>query len=99
MSEQADQTIIDMTQCIIIQGNIPDDLWPEVVLAVVEVKNLRPTSALQRKCLLEALEKKLPRLDHLRVLRATVYVFIHEKKDKKSKANLPNLHFVPEKNC
>lgn len=78
VSERMGRTIMDMTRCTIIQGDIPDDLWPEVVLAMVEVKNLRPTNALNGKSPSEALEKKSPRLDHLRVLGSTVYVLIHE---------------------
>lgn len=65
MSEQMGRTILDMTRCTIIQEGIPDDMWPEIVLAMVEVKNLRPTNALDGKLPLEALEKKLLRLDYL----------------------------------
>lgn len=88
VSERMGRTILDMTRCTIIEGDIPDDLWPEIVLAMVEVKNLRPTNALEGKSPYEALEDKQPRLDHLRVLGSTVYVLIHkeERQGDKSKS-------------
>ena len=47
LSERTGRTIIDMTRVTILKGNIDDDLWPEIVLAMTHVKNLRPTSALK----------------------------------------------------
>lgn len=74
------QIIVDITQCTIIQRDISDDLWPKIILAMVEVKSLRPASALSEKSSLKVLEKKLPKLDHLQAFGATVYVLIHEEK-------------------
>ena len=42
----------------IIGGNILDGLWPEIVLAMVHVKNLRLTSPLGGKTPYELMEKK-----------------------------------------
>ena len=46
VSERTGRTILDMTRSAIIGGDIPDYLWPEIALAMVHVKNIRPTSAL-----------------------------------------------------
>ncbi len=46
VSERTKRTIMDMTKSTILEGNINDDLWPELVLAMTYVKNNRPTRAL-----------------------------------------------------
>ena len=94
VSERMGRTILDMTRCTIIGGNIPDDLWPEIVLAMVDVKNLRPTSALDGKSSYKALEKKQPRLDHLKAIGSTVYVLIHEEERKGDKSK--SAKFAPQ---
>ena len=73
---------MDMTRCSVIAGDIPDNLWAEVVLAMVHTKNIRPTNALAGKTPYEIFEKKSPKLDHLRILGSTVYALIHEKERK-----------------
>ena len=37
---------MDMTRASILEGNINDDLWPEILLAMNYIKNNRPTEAL-----------------------------------------------------
>lgn len=39
VSERMGKTIMDMTRAIILEGNIDDELWPEIVLALTHVKN------------------------------------------------------------
>ena len=74
------RTILEMTRSAIIGGDIPDYLWPEVALAMVHVKNVRPTSALLGNSPHHVLENSQPSINHLRVLGSTVYMFIHEEK-------------------
>ena len=69
---------MDMTRATILEGNIDDDLWPELVLAMTYVKNSRPTKALQNLSPYEALTRDHPDISHLRVLGSTVYVFPYE---------------------
>ena len=78
VSERTGRTIMDMTRATILEGNIDDDLWPELVLAMTYVKNNRPTRAVQNLSPHEAYTHELPDLSHLRVLGSTVYVFLHE---------------------
>lgn len=47
VSEQVGQTIMDMARATILEGNLSDDLWPEVIPAMTYIKNLRPTKALE----------------------------------------------------
>lgn len=73
-----ERIIIDMTQSTIIRGNISDNLWPKVVLTMVHVKKVRPTSTLDGKTSYKLIEGETLTIDHLRVLGSTVYVLIHE---------------------
>lgn len=60
-----------------------DIFWPEVVLAMTHIKNLRPTKALERSISPAEMQnnsKVFPKLYHLCVLGSTVYVFLHEEK-------------------
>ncbi len=69
---------MDMTRATILDGNIDDDLWPEIILAMTQVKNVRPTYSLEDKNLYEVHFNKAPKISHLRVLGSIVYVFIHK---------------------
>lgn len=68
-----------MTKATILKGNIEDDLWPELILAVTYIKNNWPTKALQNLSSYELYTHKLPDPSHLQVLGLTVYVFLHKK--------------------
>ena len=61
-----------------IAGAIPENLWPEIVLAETLVKNLRLADVLRDKTLWEARKKTMPDLIFLRILGSTVYILIHE---------------------
>lgn len=93
ISKRMGCTIMDMTRSTIIGENIPDDLWPKVVLAMVHVKNVRPTSTLNGKTPYKLMEKRIATIDHLRVLGSTVYVLIHEADQKGS--NSKGAKFAP----
>lgn len=73
---------MDMTQATIIGGNIPDDLWPKIALAMMHVKNIWPTCTLEGKTFYKLFENKVSTLDHLRVLGSTIYVLIYKKEQK-----------------
>lgn len=74
------RTIIDMTWATILERNLDDDLWPEVILAMTYVKNVRPTKALNGKNPYYAPNNDNPNIEHLQILGSTVYVFLHEEK-------------------
>jgi hypothetical protein len=78
VAERTGRTLLDMARATILEGNIPDCLWPEVILAMGHTKNCRPTSALNGLSPYEKRHGKSPKISHLRVLGSTVYVFIHE---------------------
>lgn len=79
VSEQIGRTIIDMIRAIILEGNIDNELWPELVLAMTYVKNNRPTRAL-KDCisLHKAYTKKALKLAHLQIFGSTVYILLHK---------------------
>lgn len=78
VSQRIGRTIIDRTRATILEGNIDNDLWPELVLATTYVKNSQSTKALQNLSPYESLTRDHPNISHLRMLGSTVYVFLHE---------------------
>lgn len=71
--------IMDMTRATIIEKNINNNLWPEVVLAMTHVKNIQLTRALEEDKTPHQIQyKEPPNLRHLRIFGSTVYVLIHE---------------------
>lgn len=79
VSERVGRTIMDMARATILEGNIQDDLWPEIILAMTYVKNIRPTKALEGNNTPHyAQHQENLDISNLRVLGSTVYVFLHE---------------------
>lgn len=79
VSKQVGQTIMDMAQTTILEGNILDDLWSEIILAMTYVKKIRPTKALEGNNTPHyAQYQENPNISHLRLLGSTVYVFLHK---------------------
>lgn len=65
ISKQTGKTVIDMTRVTILEMNINDDLWLELVLAMMYMKNNRPTRAVQNLSSYEIYTHKLPNLSYL----------------------------------
>ena len=83
---------MDMTRATILEGNIDDELWPEIVLAMTYIKNNRPTKALPSNSTPHEVQNPENTTDvsHLRVLGSTVYVFLHgEERSRKSEKWAP----------
>ena len=79
VSERVRRTIMDMTRATILEGNINDELWPEIILAMTYIKNNRLTGALPSNITLhEAQSQEAADISHFRVLGSKVYVFLHE---------------------
>ncbi len=79
-------TIMEMVRATILEGGMDDTLWSEVVLAMIHIKNLHLTQALERSISPVKIEKKdlpnkdLPNLYHLHILGSIVYVFLYKEK-------------------
>ena len=81
MSEQMRKTIIDMTRATILERNIEDELWPELVLTMTYIKNNRPTRTLQNNISpYKAYSKEALNLTQLQIFGSTVYVLPHKEK-------------------
>ena len=78
VSKQIEKTIMDMTKVTILEGNINDEICPELILAMIYVRNNRPTRALQNISPHKALFSEPFNLPHLQILGFTVYVLLHE---------------------
>lgn len=79
-----------MARTSIIEGEIDNSFWPKVILAMIYIKNIRLTKALQGLSPYQELFKTLLNLAHLQVLGSTVYVLIH-----KVEQELKSEKFVP----
>lgn len=70
---------MNMIRATLLEGNIDDNRWSELVLAMTYVKNSRPTKALpQNLSPYKALTRDHPDISHLRILGSTIYVFLHK---------------------
>jgi len=63
---------------MIFAGNIPDFLWPNVLLIAIYIKNKRPIRALSGILPYEKLKGKRPLVHYLRALGSTIYSLIAE---------------------
>ena len=69
-----------MIRVIILKKEIDNMLWPEIVLAMTHIKNLRPTQALERFISLIKMQNQvIPDLHHLRILSSNAYIFLYKK--------------------
>ena len=90
VSKRLGRTLIEMARALIIKGGIDESFWPEVILAMTYIKNIRLTKAFQGLSPHQKLFKTLPNLAHLQVLGSTVYVLIYEEE-----GELKSEKFVP----
>lgn len=71
---------MEMAQACILEENINDDFWPEVIFAITRVKNICLTNALGGMSPHKPQFNEPPDVSHLSVLGSTVNVLIHEEK-------------------
>ena len=83
VSERAIRTIIERVRSIMIEMDIPDYLWPEILKAVVVITNRTATSSLKGKTPYEEFMDQvepsvnhIPSVAHFRVLGCKAYVQI-----------------------
>lgn len=62
----------------ILEGNIDDNLWPEIILTMTLVKNVRLINILKSSNSYQFLYNSPSNVIYLQVLRSIVCVFIHE---------------------
>ena len=65
ISERKGRTLMERVRSTIIAGGIPDELWPEGLLAMTHVSNSLPTTALNGRSPFEVSTQSLPNLQHL----------------------------------
>jgi len=61
---------------MILVGNIPDFLWPNVLFVAIYIKNRRPIRALNGMSPYKKLKGKPPLVYYLKALGSTVYSLI-----------------------
>src|SRR5205809_6374511 len=78
--ERANRTIMGRVCAIIEDAKFPRELWDEIAITVVYLKNRSPTAALNNLTPHEAWHKTKPNLQHLRILGCMAYVHVPEEK-------------------
>lgn len=79
VSKKVGRTIINMICATILDRNIDGNSKSEKILAMTQMKNIRPIKALKGNSPYKLHFKKLPDINYLQVLRSTIYVFIYKK--------------------
>lgn len=69
---------MDITHATIFDGNIDNNLWPEIILAITQVKNVRINSSFEDKNPYKVYFNKTSEISHLHNLGFIVYVLIYE---------------------
>lgn len=73
ISEWKSRTLVERIRSTVIAGGIPDEIWPDVPLAMTHVSDLLPTTALNGRSPFESSTQSFPNLQQLRVLGSIVY--------------------------
>lgn len=69
-----------MTRTIILEKNINNDLWPELVFTMIHVKNSWLIKVLQNLSSYKALTWDYLNISPLRILESIIYIFLHKEK-------------------
>lgn len=74
------RTIMEIAQACIITRNIDDNNWPDMILAIIHIKNIRHINPLNGKFPHNLQFIMVLNVIYLRVLGFIVYIFINEEK-------------------
>ena len=73
VAERRNRSLLDITQCLLINRALPGHLWAEVVKAAGDLLNLRSTKHNPDKTPNELFYGKKPSINHLRVFGSSVF--------------------------
>ena len=82
IAEYIGQILIERMRCIIIRRKILDNLWPEILLAIIHITNLLSILSFKDQSPFETSFKHRPNLEQLCILGSTVYIFIYQEEQK-----------------
>lgn len=66
VAERANQTLVEMARCMLLQSNLPYELWAEAVCAAAYIRNRCPTKALNDVTPIEIWTKRKPYVGYFR---------------------------------
>lgn len=67
VAERINQTLLDMTRCVLIESGVPKTLWADAITTAAHIRNRCPSKAIASKIPEELWLGKKTRVDHLRV--------------------------------
>ncbi|GJV10923.1 ribonuclease H-like domain, reverse transcriptase, RNA-dependent DNA polymerase [Tanacetum coccineum] len=71
--ERRNRTIMSMTRCMMKATNMPQNFWAEAVRHAIHILNSVPTKALEDITPYEAIKKRKPNLENLRIFGCIAY--------------------------
>lgn len=86
--------MIELTQAIILCTNIDNYLWTKIILAIVHVKNNKPTTSLKDKNPYKVYFNKSSKLSYLQILEFIVYIFMYKKEENRKLNIKRNIYLV-----
>ncbi len=83
VAERLNRTLVEMVRSMLIDANLSHKFWAEALSTAAYLKNRSPSRGLERITPVEALTKRKPKVDHLRIFGCDAYV--HIPKDERNK--------------
>lgn len=70
---------MEMVRATILKRRIDDIFWPEIVLAMTQIKNLWPTQVLKNSISIIEMQNQVPPdLHYLCIFDSNIYIFFHK---------------------
>ena len=73
IAERLNRTLIEKARCMLISVNASQNLWSAAVHTANYIRNRIPSAPLEGKSPFEALFKKLPNLNHMKIFGCAAY--------------------------
>ena len=83
VAERLNRTLVEMVRSMLIDANLSHKFWAEALSTAAYLKNRSPSRGLEGITPVEALTKRKPKVDHLRIFGCDAYV--HIPKDERNK--------------
>lgn len=76
VAERANRTLVEMARCMLLQANLPNNLWAEAINTANFIRNRCPTKALENTTPIEAWNGKKPYVGFMRTFGSKVIAHI-----------------------
>ena len=74
VAERMNRTLVEMARCLMIEGNLPEMLWAELIHTSAYIRNICPTNMNNDKTPIHIWSGRIPNVFHLRKIGCDAYV-------------------------